>query len=393
MKAVRAAVSVQARRAGRSRRRWCAVTAGLCAAVALAGCGEKTPAVHALAASRTYAPAGPGIRWGATDEERHGLSARDFGAAAKPDDHADHFELGWRTPAGWTEKPASALREVNLQVAGDPRAECYLTTLPGEAGGVEANINRWRSQLSLPPLSVADIVALPRVPWLGGQAILVDFEGAFTGMSGGAPQAGWRLVGLVQVQPELSRFLKMVGPADVIAPEVAAFRALADSMADVHSHAGDAGGTPAAPVGDEPAGLTWHAPPGWRLGPDKPMREVTYFAGEGDAVECYVTLLDGDAGGVLANINRWCSQMGAPALSEADLAQLERVPMAGTEGLLVRLERGAQAGAPEAHELLEGVVCLLPDRALFVKLAGPREAVEAQHLALLAFCRSMEASL
>ncbi|HZL99576.1 MAG TPA: hypothetical protein VFD43_04915, partial [Planctomycetota bacterium] len=138
------------------------------------------------------------------------------------------------------------------------------------------------------------------------------------------------------------------------------------------------------------ASLTWRAPEGWRRGPEKPMRELTYFAGEGDAVECSVTLLAGDGGGVLDNLNRWCGQLGAAPLTDADLAGLERVPMAGSEGLLVRLERGPLATAAAGQELLLGAVCLLPDQALFVKLTGPRAAVEAQRAALVAFCRSLE---
>lgn len=400
MMAARAQSSVQTQRAGRrpcGRRPWRAAAAGFCAAAALAGCGDESSGAQALGPSRTYEPVGSSIRWNATAEERHGISARNFGAAATADaPAAGASDLHWRTPAGWTEKPLSALREVNLQVAGDPRAECYLTTLAGEAGGLGPNINRWRAQLSLPPLGAADIAALPRVPWLGGEAVHVDCEGTWTGMSGDPPREGWRLVGLVLVRPDRSRFLKMVGPTDVIAREVAAFRELADSFGEpprgqVEPRAGEA--RAGSPVDDEHAALTWHAPPGWRRGPDKEMREVTYFAGEGDAVECYVTVLGGDAGGVLANINRWCGQMGAPPLSEEDIAQLERLPMAGTDGLFVRIERGEHPGVADAQELLEGAVCMLAGRALFVKLTGPRDAVEAQHAALLAFCRSMEVSL
>jgi len=85
--------------------------------------------------------------------------------------------------------------------------------------------------------------------------------------------------------------------------------------------------------------------------------------------------------------------MGAAPLTEADVAQLERLPMAGTQGLLVRIERGQNPGVADAQELLEGAVCMLDGRALFVKLAGPRDAVAAEHDALLAFCRSMKVSL
>jgi hypothetical protein len=119
------------------------------------------------------------------------------------------------------------------------------------------------------------------------------------------------------------------------------------------------------------------------------MREVTYFSGEGRKVECSATVLDGEGGGLLANLNRWCGQMGAPALADADLAGLERVQVAGVEGVLVRLERGAGATADANAERLLGVVGQLPGRSVFVKLTGPRDAVDGQRAALLQFCDSL----
>ena len=381
-------------RCASSRSPWRLAASGLCAAAALAGCSDGSSAVHVLGPSQTYELAGTRIEWNATAEERHGFSASDFAPAEAAD--APVARLHWTVPAGWTEKAPAPMRELNLQVAGDPQAECYLTTLSGEAGGVEANINRWRAQLSLPPLSTAEVNALPRIPWLGGEAVHADFEGDFTGMSGESARKNWRLVGLVLVRPDNSRFLKMIGPAEVVARELTAFRELAGSFHDEASGGHGvqpAGAPPARPDDDgQQAGLSWEAPPGWRRGPDKSLRVVTYFAGEGDEVECYVTLLGGEAGGVLANINRWCTQMGAPPLTDADVAGLERVQMAGTHGVLVRIERGPRPEMPAAAELLEGAVCLLDGRALFVKLTGPRGAVEAQHAALIAFCRSIEAS-
>lgn len=371
---------------------------GLIAAAWLAGCDDGASSERQLAPARVYERVGRSLRWDATPEERYGISAQDFAGASMggasatagtpADDDLDSAPLQWDTPAGWTERPPAQYRDANFLVPGDERAECYLTTLVGEAGGMDANINRWRKQVSLPPLSPAEIAALPRIPWLGGEAVYVDFEGHWTGMAGDQAEEGWRLVGLAQVTDMQSRFLKLVGPADVIGSQIAAFRELADSF---HADTGAENTSPAAADMQRTASLTWRAPISWTRGPEKAMREVTYFAGEGGRVECYVTLLDGSAGGVLANINRWCGQMGAPTLTEADLGQLEHVSMAGSDGVLVRLERGAGASAAEGQELLLGAVGLLAERALFVKLTGPRAAVEAQRAALIEFCQSLEA--
>jgi hypothetical protein len=376
------------------------VTALAAAAAFLTGCDEQ-PGERQLSPSRVYLPVGRPIRWNASPAERYGLSASDFAGesatgagGAEADDAAGGFRLSWVTPPGWTEQPPRQFREANFLVAGDERAECYLTLLPGEAGGLEANVNRWRDQLSLPPLTAAEVASLPRIDWLGEEAVLVDFEGRWSGMSGDADAGDWRVVGLLQIRPGHSRFLKMTGPAEVVGPQVGALRALADSFA-FGGGTPSPGSRPVDPVEapDDPqrsASLSWSTPPGWRRGPAKAMREVTYFAGDAGQVECYVALLDGSGGGLLANVNRWCGQMGAPELTAEDLARLERLPLAGAEGVLVRIERGAGATAAPGQELLIGAVAQLADRALFVKLTGPAAAVEAERDALLAFCRSIE---
>jgi len=187
----------------------------------------------------------------------------------------------------------------------------------------------------------------------------------------------------------------MVGPDEVVGPQIETFLALAQSFRVGGAEGGDAAPPQAAPQAapdgaERTESLAWRTPAGWMRTPDKPMREVTYISGEGGRVECAVTLLGGTGGGVLDNVNRWCGQLGAPELTEADLAALERVPVAGAEGVLVRLERGPGATAEPVQELLLGTVALLPERAVFVKMTGPRDAVEGQRAALLEFCRSLE---
>lgn len=368
------------------------------------GCDEGGGRERELGPSREVDPVGRKIHWDASPAERHGISAQDFAGAMgasttagapAPDAMAEE-SLHWTLPPGWVERPPAPFRDANFLVAGDSRAECYLTTLGGDAGGMDANINRWRSQLSLPPLGAAEIAELPRVPWLGANAVLVDIQGQWTGMTGDEAADDWRLVGLLQIQPTASSFLKMIGPADVIGGQVDAFRALADSFhighegdhGEVAPGAGATADTQSTDIQSTGA-LSWRAPAGWTRGPAKPMREVTYFSGEGNTVECSATVLGGAGGGLLANVNRWCGQMGAPTLTDADLGALEKVPVAGAEGLLVRLERGPGATADASAERLLGVVALLPERSVFVKMTGPRDAVDGQRAALLEFCASL----
>lgn len=66
----------------------------------------------------------------------------------------------WTLPEGWTEKPAKGMRAASFDVKlGDATADAAITELVGKAGGLEANITRWRKQVELPPMTPAEIEA------------------------------------------------------------------------------------------------------------------------------------------------------------------------------------------------------------------------------------------
>ena len=104
---------------------------------------------------------------------RDSTSAERFGFAGQGS-QAQRSSFRWRTPEGWQELAPTSLREINLRPAGDPDAECYLTVLPGGAGGVAANVNRWRGQLGEPPLGGQELSSLPAATLLGRPAVLID---------------------------------------------------------------------------------------------------------------------------------------------------------------------------------------------------------------------------
>jgi hypothetical protein len=291
------------------------------------------------------------------------------------------------------------MRTANFRPAGDARAECYLTFLVGDAGGLGANVNRWRTQLALPPLTVTEIEALPKASFLGRDAALLEATGTWKGMNGGESASGWGLLGLLLVDPNESAFLKMTGPAKVVAAEREAFLALAKSFRpagahDPHASAQEPGPDASKPAASTPkakdpakpsatngAALSWTIPEGWRQAPEKPMRAASFFAGPGEEVECYVSVFPGDAGGVLANVNRWRGQLELPELTEVDVQHLERIPMLGREAVVVEAEgKGAK---------LVGAACQGSDRSVFVKMTGPPDLVREQRGAFLAFCTSL----
>ncbi len=350
----------------------------------LAACGGAVE--RSLGAPRVVAFVGDERPWGASTAERFGLSAASLAGA-----QTRGGALAWSTPPGWTERPPSALRQGDWSLPGG--AECSLTLLPGGGGGLEANVQRWRQQLSLPPATPAELAALPHARLLGADALLLELEGTWVGMGGGAPQEGWALLGLLSVDGGEARFLKLVGPAARVAAERDAFLALGASIRrgaregsavpSVLQGASDAPAEGPPPALQRAAGLAWSVPEGWSEAPARPFRVVTFQSAEHPGLECFITLLAGDGGGLEANVERWRGQVGGEG-APADVVERRELTLLGGPGTLVALQaRGPGAGA------LLGALRRLDGRALFVKLTGPQEALDAERERFLALCASL----
>lgn len=330
--------------------------------------------------------------------------------------------IRWSVPAGWEELAPTDMRVANLRPRRHPDAECYLALLPGEAGGLAANVNRWRSQMGLDALSPAEIDAMPKRTVLGQPATLVELEGAYRGM-GSVAQDGFGLLGAILDLPQVTIFVKMTGPLDVVTRERAGFDAFCDSLRiatagghdehDGHDHGdhddhdghdghdGHDHGAQGGPVsdGDLPPsgsadGLAWETPAGWRVGPSRTMRAVTFGLGASGASECYVTVLGGDGGGVSANLDRWRGQLGLSPFEAGEYAALERVSVLGAETPLFEAY-GHFTGMGERSDSdwgMLGVVAPLSDRTVFVKLTGPEEEVRAARAAFVSFCKGLRRS-
>ncbi|HUQ68675.1 MAG TPA: hypothetical protein VM165_04075, partial [Planctomycetaceae bacterium] len=85
-------------------------------------------------------------RW---DEFREFVKSVHFQADGNPD---------WTLPTGWTRQPGThQMRFATLAIAADPPLEVTVSALPTSEDTVLANINRWRGQLSLSPVTAANL--------------------------------------------------------------------------------------------------------------------------------------------------------------------------------------------------------------------------------------------
>jgi hypothetical protein len=139
--------------------------------------------------------------------------------------------LIWATPAGWSEQPASQMRLIDLRFGPAGEGECYLSAMPGGAGGMAANLNRWRTQMgAATPLTDDEIAKLPKKPLLGAASPYLVIDGDFKGVGAEAAKTGYRLLGLIQAAPELTIFVKMTGPKALVEQNTEAFEAFVSSI-------------------------------------------------------------------------------------------------------------------------------------------------------------------
>jgi hypothetical protein len=253
---------------------------------------------------------------------------------------AENGEVRWTLPAGWKEEASGPARVASFKFGDrDPKLELTVIKLPGDGGGLAANLNRWRDQLGLDRLGDAEISSLVQnVGALGVDAKVVDLTGP-TRPSG--------------------------GPRGMARPAME---------------------TP-APRGESP--VAFDLPSGWEENPNPAQGRKMEFRVEDSAGGALVTLtaFPGDGGGLAPNIDRWRQQAGLEPLGEQAIARSATpIHFLGSEAWLVEAigkDRGilgiiAITAAGEE----QGKV------ALFLKMDGPAAVVTAQRGNFTRFAQS-----
>jgi hypothetical protein len=362
---------------------------GVLAGLSLPACGERERTFE-ITDVRTIASPGPAAPRGVeADFSRFGYERRSDDEGRERTAPAAR-RWSFETPEGWTELPPGPMRDHGWRVGGDPKAECTLSFLEGAGGGLAANVDRWRRQMSLEPAGDDGTESLPKRPWLGVEATLVDLRGDYRGMGSTTQVAQARLLGLVAALPSGTAFLKLTGLAETVAAEEARFLALADSIRLVPPPDGPREGADRSPPSRAP--LAWTVPEGWVEQPPKPMRLVTFSPRASPRVSVHVSVLAGAGGGLRLNLDRWYAEMGRPTPTDEEVAALPRGTVLGKEAVYVEVE-GAFQGMGDAKaapgSLLLAMMVVRERDSVFVKMTGPADEVRAERERFRAFCESL----
>jgi hypothetical protein len=111
----------------------------------------------------------------------------------------------WTLPDGWQQLPGSQFRYATIRVPAATAADKPQEISVSQAGGdVLANVNRWRGQLSLQPVSEAELGSTTKKMTIDGrEATYVSFVGTGSGGMGGAPFAPFASGALPEGHPPI----------------------------------------------------------------------------------------------------------------------------------------------------------------------------------------------
>jgi hypothetical protein len=152
------------------------------------------------------------------------------------------FALKWDVPAGWvSQKPATSMRVAEFalpKAAGDAEdGQLAVFFFGGQGGSVQANLDRWISQMTQPDGKASkDVAKTSKLTTKSGLAVtLVDLSGTYVAeVSPGSAERfnkpGFRLRAAVVETPEGPYFVKLTGPAKTIGRWESAFSEFLSSI-------------------------------------------------------------------------------------------------------------------------------------------------------------------
>jgi hypothetical protein len=131
----------------------------------------------------------------------------------------------WTVPAGWTKLDQEKPMRYATFTAGEgaTKIEVVLSTFPGDVGGLIPNINRWRGQVGLGPITQDQLAANTTA-----------FESTgFTGYTMRLKGEGQHMLGAIikDTKNDRSWFVKITGAPAALDAQEAAFIAFAKSFA------------------------------------------------------------------------------------------------------------------------------------------------------------------
>ncbi len=126
-------------------------------------------------------------------------------------------QSSWKIPASWTEVAPGAMQQAKFVAKGNgaAQADVTLSVFPGEAGGLLPNVNRWRGQLQLAPITEGELAKLvSESPSPSGPITVLDMKNETSGQ---------RMLAAIAKRGSSTWYFKFMGDSGIIDRERDAF--------------------------------------------------------------------------------------------------------------------------------------------------------------------------
>ena len=314
--------------------------------------------------------------------------------------------LKWKElPSGWTSRGASGMRAANFTIVGadNVQADLAVIPLPGTGGSDLDLVNLWRGQLSLPSIQESDLASHTEQTQVSGQTVQL-FSIVGTG-SADAAAAGNQILVAALRKEGFTWFFKLGGPAAAVAASreslktfLAGIEFTAPEVDPAMASTAPFAAAPMQASGPAPSGsgspqAKWQVPENWKPQPAPQMvhSKWTVTADPGAAADVTVSVFPGETGGLVANLNRWRSQVGLPPAPEGELtALLNNFEILGGKATLVDFV-GSQPENGGPWRIVAAVV-RKDGSSWFYKLLGHPSAVESHREAFVKFVQTAQYS-
>lgn len=300
--------------------------------------------------------------------------------------------IQWKAPAHWIKQEATGMRQGSFLVKkGAHTADISISSFPGTAGSALANINRWRGQLELPPLSEQELKPNHSLK-VQGRSILI--WNIISQKPLKDQKTRTRTLGAILQEADRSWFFKMMGDDPLVQSEETHFLSFLKNL--TFDSTSTKTQTP-TPEDHAPKSIqaSWKAPAGWKEIPASGIRRGSFqITGKPpQSGEVSIIALHGTGGGFLANINLWREQLKLEPLLEQDFEKnIRRLKVSGKTATLIDFV--SQTPLNESKQKIRIVAAIIPlaQETWFVKMTGEDSLVKDQKNLFLKFLESIQFS-
>jgi hypothetical protein len=297
--------------------RWLHCASGLLLLSFLAGCNRDEDKVYRIPKddSAPSEPTSPSMPASAPETQPPDVSAMAPAPPSAP-------QIKYQLPDGWQEKSPSEMRIASFTALGSNGQSADIGVVPLSIVGRDLElVNMWRSQVQLPATSDPNAVNQSEPVTIGGE------PGRLFGFVSEQPMNGksrQRIFVAMLTRGDMSWFFKMAGEDAFVASQKGKLIQFLKSVSFPQNAPEAMAAVP--PTNDDSPGSIWTVPSSWQPMPPAQflLAEFSIPGADGAKAEVNVAEMEGDGGGILANVNRWRGQIGLGPIDEKDLSKLSR---------------------------------------------------------------------